>query len=83
MTGGESPDVGDIVVREIIRKGRFAFSLRSEPGPEQCVYDNRDEAISQAVMVARRESVRAWFTNGDDPCQLLKDFRVRRKSARR
>jgi hypothetical protein len=83
MPIGSNPEDGDVIIHAIPRNGRSVFALRSEPGPEQCIYDTRDEAIDQALMVARRESVRVWFVDGDDACQLLKDFRMRRKSARR
>jgi hypothetical protein len=35
----------------------------------------RDEAVAQALAFAKRQHVRAWFTNGADELALLGTFR--------
>jgi hypothetical protein len=40
------------------------------------VLRSRDEAVAQAVTVAKREHVRAWLTDERYDFVLLEDFRV-------
>ncbi len=79
MLPRKTPEDGDIVVRRETRKGKTVFVLRTAPGPDQYVIDNRDECVAQAVTFAEIERVRAWVSGDRDRFILLNDCRTRRR----
>jgi hypothetical protein len=70
------PEDGDIVVREEHREGTLVYVLHTAPGADQFVLHAREDAIAQAVACAKREHVRAWWTDEGYDFLLLEDFRV-------
>lgn len=75
MVARSTPEDGDIVIREVRRDGASVFVLHAAPGPDQFVVYTRAAAITQAVSVAKHESVRAWLMDGEHDFQLLENFR--------
>lgn len=71
-----TPQNGDIVIRQENRERAVVYVLHTAPGPDQYVVRSRDEAVAQAVTVAKRERVRAWLTDEGYDFLLLDDFRV-------
>ena len=76
MMARSTPEDGDIVVREEQRESKVVYVLHTAPGADQYVLHSREDAIRQAVTLAKRQSVRAWLTDGDYDFTLLEDFRV-------
>jgi hypothetical protein len=77
MMARSIPEDGDIVVREEQREGKVVYVLHTAPGADQYVLGSREDAVRQAAAFAKRQSVRAWLTEGDYDFVLLEDFRVR------
>jgi hypothetical protein len=71
-----TPQDEDIVVRQEQLEGTITYVLHTAPGPDQYTLRSRDEAVAQAVTVAKREHVRAWLTDEGYDFVLLEDFRV-------
>ena len=69
------PKAGDIVIRETTQDGMVVYVLRLAAGPDQFLCHTRDEAVADAVLLAKRESVRAWVTDKGNHIVLLEDFR--------
>jgi hypothetical protein len=67
---------GDVVIRRKTQDGRQVYVLHTAPGPDQYFVRSREEALTQAVTVAKHRYVRAWLTDGDDDFVLLEDFRA-------
>lgn len=68
---------GDIVVQEHSQDGRCAYELRTAPGLRGAIrYRSRDEAVAQAVAVARRQRVRVWLKCEGHEITLVDDSRV-------
>jgi hypothetical protein len=76
MSTRTTPQDKDIVIRQEQREGTMMYVLRTAPGPDQYILRSRDEAVAQAVTVAKREHVRAWVTDECYDFVLLEDFRV-------
>ena len=76
MSTRTAPQDKDIVIRQEQREGTIMYVLHTAPGPDQYVLRSRDEAVAQAVTVAKREHVRAWLTDEGYDFVLLEDFRV-------
>jgi hypothetical protein len=72
-----SPDSDDVVVRQKHGNPSVVYLLGTPSAPDQFIVRTRDEAVSQAVAFAKRQRVRAWFTNGDDKFVLLGTFRTK------
>jgi hypothetical protein len=70
------PQDKDIVIRQEQREGTIMYVLHTAPGPDQYELRSRDEAVAQAVTVAKREHVRAWLTDESYDFVLLEDFRA-------
>lgn len=68
------PDTGDVIVgRE--SEGVGTFVLGSFAARRQCLVRCRDEAMAQALALAKRLHARAWIANGDDTFRLLGSFK--------
>ena len=76
MADPSGPQHGDVVVREDIRNGQPVYVLYTVPGADQVCVRVREQAFAQAVGFAKRERVRAWFTEGSSVFGLLQDFTV-------
>jgi hypothetical protein len=70
------PQDGDIVIRQQNRERRVVYVLHTAPGPDQYVLRSCEEAVAQAVRVAKRQNVRAWLTDEGCNLLLLEDFRL-------
>ena len=71
-----APQDGDIVIRRQRREGMVVYVLHIAPGPDQYLVRSRDEAVRQALKLARHAKVSAWLTQDGDACELLEGFRV-------
>src|SRR5262245_41570159 len=60
-----APADGDIVVRREHRSGTIVYVLHTAPGPDECLLSSCEEAVAQAVMMAKRQDTRAWFTTDE------------------
>ena len=69
------PDEDDVVVRQKSGNPGVIFVLGTPPAPDQLTLRTRDEAVAQALAFAKRQHVRAWFTNGGNELVLLGTFR--------
>ena len=72
----EHPDDGDFVVREEQRDGTLPYPLHTAPGPDTLLVRSGEEAVTQAMGLAKVERVRAWLTDEGDDFVLLEDFRM-------
>jgi hypothetical protein len=76
MAARPLPTDGDVIVRRERRVGTFVYVLHAAPGPDQYVLRTRKEGVAQAVTFAKRQGVRAWFSDGaGDAFVLLEDSR--------
>jgi hypothetical protein len=75
MTPSTSPEPCDIIVGKEKRDGAHVYVLRTASGSDQYLLRTRDEAVEQAVTFARRQCVRAWFTDDGHDAVLLEDSR--------
>jgi hypothetical protein len=66
MQTERTPADGDIVVRQETRDARLVYVLRIAPGPDQYVLGSCEEAVAHALILAKRDGVRAWFTRDED-----------------
>ena len=71
-----TPENGDIVVRAETRRDALVYVLHRAPGADQDLFRNLDDAITQAVTLAKQEDVRAWLTDEGYDFVLLEDFRI-------
>lgn len=82
MLPPSTPEDGDIVVRQEQREGSLVYVLHTAPGPDQYLLGTREEAVAQALTLAKRHHVRAWLTtdetydfvlleNGEGPLQRM------------
>ena len=76
MPTRSTPENGDIVVREEKRQGALVYVLHTAPGADQSLLRRREEALAQALTLARRACVRALLTDEGYDFVLLEDFRV-------
>ena len=74
MSARTTPQDEDIVIRQEQREGTIMYVLHTAPGPDQYLLRSRDEAVAQAVTVAKREHVRAWLTDEGCDCVPQKEF---------
>src|SRR6266851_4750761 len=71
-----TPEDGDIVVREELRKSTL-YVLHTAPGADEYQLRSREKAIAEALVLAKRQHVRAWLTADEGyDFTLLEDFRV-------
>ena len=69
------PDPDDVVVRQ--KSGNPSVHvIGTLSAPAQCEVGTREEAVSQAVALATRQHVRAWFAAGGVDYVLLGTFRT-------
>jgi hypothetical protein len=71
-----TPEDGDIVIREEQRAGVCVYVLHTAPRADQAEFLRREQAIVQAVALARRQDVRAWLTDEGYDFVLLESFRL-------
>ena len=71
-----TPENRDVVVREELRDKTLVYVLHIAPGADQYQLRTREEALAQAVSLAKREGVRAWLTDEGYDFVLLEDFRT-------
>jgi len=71
-----TPEDGDIVIREEQRAGMCVYVLHTAPRADQAEFLRREQAIVQAVALARRQDVRAWLTDEGYDFVLLESFRL-------
>lgn len=71
MVARLTPKDGDVIVRRERRDRTFVYVLYAAPGPDQYVLRTRKEGVAQALTFAKRQRVRAWFTDGGDAFVLL------------
>ena len=64
MLAKSLPADGEAVVRRECRDSKFVYVLYGARGPDHYVLHTREESLAQALTFARRQGVRAWFTNG-------------------
>ena len=76
MVARSTPEDGDIVVLQDTRDVKPVFVLLTAFGPDQFTYQTGDAALAKALIVAERQRVRVWLTDGDDDFTLVEDFRV-------
>ena len=61
------PDTGDIVIRQERGDPAGIYYLLGTPATPECVIAHTlQEAVSQALTIAKRHGVRAWLTTGND-----------------
>ena len=75
LTRSASED-GDVVVRQEKREGKRVYVLHAASAPDQFLLRTFDEAVAQALAFAKRQHVRAWFTNDEDDFVPLGTFRT-------
>ena len=75
MVACSIPTDGDVIVRRERRDGMLVYVLHIAPGPDQYVLRTRKEGVAQALTFAKRQEVRAWFTDGGDAFVLLENVR--------
>jgi hypothetical protein len=75
MTARFTPAADDVLVR--LRRGEPTplYELGTPFAPAQFTVHTRDEAVSKVLTFAKRQKVRAWFDDGDNPFVLLGTFR--------
>jgi hypothetical protein len=71
MTARAVPQDGDVVVRKDRRDGTLVYVLRAARSVDQLIVRTRDEAVTQAVVFAKREQVRAWLMDERNGFTLL------------
>jgi len=76
MAVRNTPQDGDIVIRQESKQGTVVYVLHTAPGPDQYLVRSREEAVAQAVRVAKRQCVRVWLTDEGYAFRLVEDFRV-------
>jgi hypothetical protein len=76
------PSTDDVVVRQRHGNPHVVYLLGTSMTPDQFSLRTREEAVTQAVEFAKRQRVRAWFTNGDDTFVLLGTFREEESTSR-
>ena len=69
------PDTDDVVVRQRRSNPHTVYLLGTATTPDQFSLPTREQAVTQAVVFARRQHVRAWFDKGDNTFLLLGTFR--------
>ncbi len=74
------PDNDDVVIRQKHGNPSTVYLLGTPAAPDQFMIRTRDEAVSKALVFARRQHVRAWFANGHEDFVLLGTFREERVS---
>ncbi len=71
-----TPEDGDVVVHRDKRDGTPVYVLNTAPGPDQLVFQSRDDAVRQATVAAKHRRVRVWLAEGTVEFRLLQDFRA-------
>jgi len=71
-----TPEDHDVVVREERRDTGLVYVLHVAPGADQYQLRTREEALAQAVSLAKQEGVRVWLTDEGYDFILLEDFRT-------
>jgi hypothetical protein len=71
MTARAVPQDGDVVVRKDRREGTLVYVLHAAGSVDQLIVRSREEAVTQAVVFAKREHVRAWLMDERDGLRLL------------
>ena len=66
------PDGNDVLIRQ--RHPSIVYLLGTFSSPDQFILRTRDEAVSQALVSAKRRHVRAWFAKDDNDFVLLGTF---------
>lgn len=66
-----TPEDGDVVIQQEQRDGQQVYVLRTVPGRDQYLLHSRQEAVARAVAYAKRQCVRAWFSDGRDSFTLV------------
>jgi hypothetical protein len=69
------PSVDDVIVRQRRSNPDFVYLLGTPAAPTQYIVRTHHEGVRQAMAFAQRQSVRAWFDDGDDTFALLGTFR--------
>jgi hypothetical protein len=77
------PDNDDVVVRPKRGHPATIYLVGTFAGPEQFILRTHNEAVSQAVVYAKHQHVRAWFDDGNHDFRLLGTFRTERLEAAR
>jgi hypothetical protein len=73
MVAWSIPTDGDVIVRRERRDGVLVYVLHIAPCPDQYVLRTRKEGAAQGLTFAKRQGVRAWFTDGGDAFVLLEN----------
>lgn len=73
MVARSIPTHGDVIVRRERRDGMLVYVLYAAPGPDQYVLRTHEEGVAQALTFAKRQGVRAWFTDGGHAFVLLEN----------
>jgi hypothetical protein len=66
-----TPENGDVVIQQEQRDGQQVYVLRTVPGRDQYLLRSRQEAVAKAAAYAKRQCVRAWFSDGRDSFTLI------------
>jgi hypothetical protein len=72
-----TPEDGDIVIRQEEQNGADVYLLHTAPGADHHLFRTLEEAVAQAVTLAKLNQVRAWLTTDEGyDFVLVEDFRV-------
>jgi hypothetical protein len=75
MSAPITPEDGDVVIEQEQRDGQQVYVLRTFPGRDQYLLRSRQEAVAKAVAFAKRQHVRAWFSDSRDSFTLVESSR--------